>query len=455
MESGRLFHLEVLAKDKGSPSLSSTGLIEVRVGDAAGSDPSASSQVTLRFQNSTYNVQLAENAPVGKDVIQVSAVRSDGRRQRVTYSFGSGNEENTFEINSNNGLIRVRDHKRLDFESAPRLRLIIVAQAEGGSLPLYGYATVWVDLLDQNDNAPRFTQDSYTASVWEGNNKGTFVMQVSIDQSINHLLLSPSHHPSYLGFLFILFATWHHLTLPSKPSLGSSNCTVHLLRSVILYAPPSLLNHTTALLLYSFSGILLLLLLHFFFFLFDEGGTGRGSSTRFEIFLFFQAKRSRERESPVARCPLDACLDEEIVQHLFSPPLLLLFSFVFPSHLLSFIQFLYSFSFRPVSPSKMDGLLLSSFFFFFFFFLKKKKSFLNLFFLKNLYLLAATSHFFVFLSFFNSNIITVLCSFFTVLLTIKYLKKSSFNAGFYTFNLKCFKITIIIIEVAAKLIENK
>jgi len=181
MESGRLFHLEVLAKDKGSPSLSSTGLIEVRVGDVAGSDPNAASQVTLRFQNATYSVQLAENAPVGKDVMQVSAVRSDGRRQRVTYSFGSGNEDNTFEINSNNGLIRVRDHKRLDFESTPKLRLIVVAQAEG-SLPLYGYATVWVDLLDQNDNAPRFTQDSYTASVWEGNNKGTFVMQVIINQ---------------------------------------------------------------------------------------------------------------------------------------------------------------------------------------------------------------------------------------------------------------------------------
>lgn len=113
------------------------------------------------------------------EIKQVSAVRSDGRRQRVTYSFGSGNEESTFEINSNNGLIRVRDMKQLDFERTPRLRLIVVAQAEGSSpSPLYGYATVWVNLLDRNDNSPRFTQDSYTAAVWEGNNKGTFVMQV-------------------------------------------------------------------------------------------------------------------------------------------------------------------------------------------------------------------------------------------------------------------------------------
>jgi len=179
VESGRLFHLQVLARDKGSPSLSSTGLIEIRVADAAGTDLNSAAQVALRFQNATYSVQLAENSPVGKDVIQVSAVRSDGRRQRVTYSFGSGNEENTFEINSNNGLIRVRDMK-LDFESTPRLRLIVVAQAEGSSpSPLYGYATVWVDLLDRNDNSPRFTQDRYTAAVWEGNNKGTFVMQVS------------------------------------------------------------------------------------------------------------------------------------------------------------------------------------------------------------------------------------------------------------------------------------
>ena len=81
MESGRLFHLEVLATDKGSPSLSSTGLVEIRVGMGEGGSAGstdAPSQVALRFQNATYHVQLAENAPVGKDVIQVSAVRSDG-----------------------------------------------------------------------------------------------------------------------------------------------------------------------------------------------------------------------------------------------------------------------------------------------------------------------------------------------------------------------------------------
>jgi protocadherin-16/23 len=112
---------------------------------------------------------------------QVSAVRTDGRRQTITYSFGSGNEDATFEISSTTGLIRVRDPRVLDYETRPTVRLVVVAQAGTSSSgpPLYGYCDVWVNLQDQNDNAPRFTQQQYSAAVWEGNNKGTFVMQVS------------------------------------------------------------------------------------------------------------------------------------------------------------------------------------------------------------------------------------------------------------------------------------
>lgn len=56
-----------------------------------------------------------------------------------------------------------------------------MAQAEGSTGPsLYGYAQVLVNLIDQNDNTPKFTQQQYSAVVWEGNNKGTFVMQVRI-----------------------------------------------------------------------------------------------------------------------------------------------------------------------------------------------------------------------------------------------------------------------------------
>ncbi|XP_043223379.1 protein dachsous-like [Amphibalanus amphitrite] len=170
-EQGRLFHLEVVARDRGSPPQSSAGLVQIYVGEDRG-------QTTLRFQNSTYRVGIQENAPAGSDVVQVTAVRSDGRRQRVTYRFGAGNDGSTFEINANNGLIRVRDPAVLDSERQRTLRLIVVAQTEG-TTPLYGYAAVYVELLDRNDNKPRFTQEEYISAVWEGNSKGTFVVQVS------------------------------------------------------------------------------------------------------------------------------------------------------------------------------------------------------------------------------------------------------------------------------------
>lgn len=106
-------------------------------------------------------------------------MRSDGRRQRITYSLGSGNDEDSFEITPS-GTIRVRDPKSIDYETSPQIKLVVVAQADGSSAPqLYGYAQVIVNLIDQNDNTPKFTQQQYTSVVWEGNNKGTFVMQVS------------------------------------------------------------------------------------------------------------------------------------------------------------------------------------------------------------------------------------------------------------------------------------
>ncbi|KAG8311195.1 condensed mesenchymal cell proliferation [Homalodisca vitripennis] len=186
MESGKLFHLEVLATDKGNPPQSATGLIEIKVGES-----SENAQV-LRFQNSTYVVHLAENSPIGKEILQVSAVRSDGRRQRISYSLGSGNDDGTFEITMS-GVVRVRDPRSLDYEASPSLRLVVEARAESSNGPaLYGYAQVLINLIDQNDNTPKFTQQQYSAVVWEGNNKGTFVMQVSatdMDQGANARLL--------------------------------------------------------------------------------------------------------------------------------------------------------------------------------------------------------------------------------------------------------------------------
>jgi len=184
-EAGKLFHLEVLARDRGNPPQSTTGLVEVRVGESADA-------ATLRCQNSTYFVRLSENAGPGTEVVQLSAVRSDGRRQRIRYSIAAGTYDGAFSVHADTGLVRVKDRSLLDFEAVRELPLSVIAEAEG---PLYGYCEVRVRLEDQNDNAPRFTQEQYSASVWEGNNKGTYVLQV------NSSLLIAFYHRSLLNTL--------------------------------------------------------------------------------------------------------------------------------------------------------------------------------------------------------------------------------------------------------------
>lgn len=184
-ENGRILYLNVIATDKGNPPQTSTGLIEIVVGDVSETAPK------LTFQNSTYNILLSENTDQFRDVLQVSAVRTDGRKQKVLYSIGSGNEDNIFLINSNTGVIQVRDPKFLDYELHNTIRLVVEARSESGSVQR-GYATVVINLVDQNDNAPKFTQQQYTASVWEGKSKGTFVLQVvafDADQNQNSRVL--------------------------------------------------------------------------------------------------------------------------------------------------------------------------------------------------------------------------------------------------------------------------
>ncbi|XP_055921654.1 protein dachsous [Eupeodes corollae] len=263
-ENGKLLHLKVRAQDKSNQPQSSIGLIEIRVGEPQSGSP------LLRFQNDTYHVRLRENTAIGQSVIRVSAVRSDGRRQKIIYSFGAGNEDDAFSIDAITGEIKVRNSEHLDYEkyswpssslsghaqsssmassngrslfhgddgnsnddddiataanrsnslnvaanrttqtvrrmrrgitygsssgnsndmaatstaladhSSPvpsEMRLILVAHTEETPL-LYGYAELHIILEDENDNGPHFTQQQYSATVWEGNSKGTLVVQV-------------------------------------------------------------------------------------------------------------------------------------------------------------------------------------------------------------------------------------------------------------------------------------
>lgn len=163
-EPGTVEMLEIAVSDAGSPPKSSTGLVQIKI--------EGGPAIMLQFQEQVYKVKLEENTPVGTDVTQVKALRSDGRRQRVVYNFLRGNEGRAFEINSNNGLIRVRDSRLIDYEKNPSFNLTISAQSLTDE-SLTAYTSCVVEITDVNDNVPRFGREVYMVKTLESQPRHT------------------------------------------------------------------------------------------------------------------------------------------------------------------------------------------------------------------------------------------------------------------------------------------
>ena len=62
----------------------------------------------------------------------------------------------------------------------------VKAQETIGGRVKVAYTTVTVDIINQNDNDPQFTQSSYTANVTENLPDGTFVIKVEFYTSQTH-----------------------------------------------------------------------------------------------------------------------------------------------------------------------------------------------------------------------------------------------------------------------------
>ena len=72
------------------------------------------------------------------------------------------------------GVITVQNPDPIDYEVTSSMRLIVAAVISD----VYAYTTVWVNLIDINDNKPVFSQDRYITKVYEEQPKNTYVMQV-------------------------------------------------------------------------------------------------------------------------------------------------------------------------------------------------------------------------------------------------------------------------------------
>ncbi|XP_004381155.1 protocadherin alpha-13 isoform X6 [Trichechus manatus latirostris] len=165
--------LLLTASDGGKPELTGTVQLLITVLDVNDNAP--------EFDQSIYKVRVPENAFNGTLIIKLNATDpDDGTNGDIVYSFRrpvSPAVAYAFIINPNNGEIRTKGH--LDFEEK-KLYEIPVEAIDKGNIPMAGHCTVWVEVLDVNDNAPGVTITSLSLPVREDAQPSTVIALISV-----------------------------------------------------------------------------------------------------------------------------------------------------------------------------------------------------------------------------------------------------------------------------------
>ncbi|KAM9849748.1 protocadherin alpha-8-like [Aulostomus maculatus] len=144
-ETMEMYDVTIIAKDLGTPPLSSTKVIHVDVLDVNDNSP--------LFSESPYTLYLPENNKPGVSIFSVSATDADGgENAAVTYSLDRKSPVTSF-LNINEATGTISALKSFDFETLKTFQFQVVA-SDSGSPSLSSNVTVKVFILDQNDNAP-------------------------------------------------------------------------------------------------------------------------------------------------------------------------------------------------------------------------------------------------------------------------------------------------------------
>uniref|UniRef100_A0A1A9VG57 Cadherin domain-containing protein n=1 Tax=Glossina austeni TaxID=7395 RepID=A0A1A9VG57_GLOAU len=146
--------------DTGVPPLSSTADVVVDIINLNDNEP--------KFTQAVYYFNVTENSPVGTAAGKVEAFDIDqGAFGEIIYSL-IGENHKYFTIDSYTGNIMVADSSILDREKIKQISLTAVAKDKApANLQKSTTATIFLNILDVNDNAPEFTQNEYSSTVAE------------------------------------------------------------------------------------------------------------------------------------------------------------------------------------------------------------------------------------------------------------------------------------------------
>uniref|UniRef100_A0A8C4MIF9 Cadherin-23 n=1 Tax=Equus asinus asinus TaxID=83772 RepID=A0A8C4MIF9_EQUAS len=164
------YQLRVVASDAGTPTKSSTSTLTIRVLDVNDETPT--------FFPAVYNVSVSEDVPREFRVVWLNCTDNDvGLNAELSYFITGGNVDGKFSIGYRDAVVRTV--VSLDRETTASYTLVLEAIDNGPvGKRRTGTATVFITVLDVNDNRPIFLQSSYEASVPEDIPEGHSIVQL-------------------------------------------------------------------------------------------------------------------------------------------------------------------------------------------------------------------------------------------------------------------------------------
>ena len=186
-ETNPVVTLTIHCSDNGNPPMTSTQKVNITILDINDNTP--------EFSRNSYSITVKENNTIGSHILTVNATDTDtGPNARVTYRLSS-DARGLVRIEPGTGVIRTDGV--FDFETQKYLQFTVTA-IDGGSPPRSASATVVLNILDVNDEAPVFKSNNYNFTTFENQPPGTEIGTVSAKDADS---------PPYDAFHFALQAT--------------------------------------------------------------------------------------------------------------------------------------------------------------------------------------------------------------------------------------------------------
>uniref|UniRef100_A0A1B6L3B2 Cadherin domain-containing protein n=1 Tax=Graphocephala atropunctata TaxID=36148 RepID=A0A1B6L3B2_9HEMI len=176
-ETRQLYFLSFKATDNEGAGQSSVVPLKITLLDSNDNPP--------MFTSDTYRAVIDEGAIKFEPPLQVQARDAD-KTSQIMYAIVGGNEHQLFAIDRHSGEITVADVKGLDMSEVNSDYVNLIIEASDGMF--HSNCSVNITVLDVNNNAPVFSEDSYSAVVMEDTPVGTSVAKVAAtdaDMGIN------------------------------------------------------------------------------------------------------------------------------------------------------------------------------------------------------------------------------------------------------------------------------